>query len=497
MTTTTGLEHAVVIVGGGPTGMMLAAELQLAGVDPLVIERRVTQDLDGSRAGGLHPRSIEVLDQRGVAERFTSAGQPGTMFGFGQSVFSTTGLPTRYSFVLALWQSEFEKIMAAWVAELGVTTRRGCEVVGFTEDERGVDVQLSDGSQVRAQYLVGCDGGRSIVRKTAGIDFPGLEARTSWLIAEVEMDGDPPMGFTHTSDGSHAIGRRGADEPIRLVIQQPYDPDAPEPGMDELRAGLHHVWGTDFGLRGASWISRFTDATRQAAAYRKGRVLVAGDAAHIHPPQGGQGMGTGIQDAVNLGWKLAQVVAGAAAAELLDTYHDERHPVGARVLRNTRAQVALGTQDEQHQAMREILGDLLTLDDARHQIASMLFGLDIRYALGDAHPFVGRRMPDLDLVVAGDATRVYAHLHDATALLLCLDPAAEKPDVRPWAGRLKVIEAATSSSCEVPVVGTVDVPPAVFIRPDGHVAWAGDPSDPALRASITRWLGSGRSHASA
>ena len=288
-------DPAVVIAGGGPTGMMLAAELKLAGVDALVVERRANQDLDGSRAGGLHPRSMEVLDQRGVAERFTSAGQPGTMFGFGQSMFTTADLPTRFSYVLALWQSEFEKIMAAWVAELGVTTRRSYEVVGLAEDEGGVDVALSDGTTLRTRYLVGCDGGRSLVRKTAGIDFVGLPASTSWLIAEVEIDDTPEMSFKHTSEGSHTIGRRGPDEPIRLVIQQPYVPGAPEPGMDDLRAGLRHVYGTDFGLRRAMWISRFTDATRQAATYRQGRVLVAGDAAHIHPPQGGQGMGTGIQ----------------------------------------------------------------------------------------------------------------------------------------------------------------------------------------------------------
>ncbi len=236
-----GTDPAVVIAGGGPTGMMLAAELKLAGVDPLIVERRANQDLDGSRAGGLHPRSIEVLDQRGVAERFTSAGQPGAMFGFGQSMFSTTGLPTRYSYVLALWQSEFEKIMADWVAELGVTTRRSCEVVGFSEDPGGVDVRLSDGTTRRTHYLVGCDGGRSVVRKAAGIDFGGLPASTSWLIAEVEMDGNPAMGFTHTSEGTHAIGRRGPDEPIRLVIQQPYVASAPEPDRDELRAALRHV----------------------------------------------------------------------------------------------------------------------------------------------------------------------------------------------------------------------------------------------------------------
>ncbi|MGZ4792329.1 MAG: FAD-dependent monooxygenase [Ilumatobacteraceae bacterium] len=482
-------DHAVVIAGGGPTGMMLAAELKLADVHALIVERRADQDLDGSRAGGLHPRTIEVLDQRGVAERFISAGQPAAMFGFAQSTFIATDLPTRYSFVLALWQSEFEKIMAAWVEELGVTTRRSCEVVGFTQDRAGVDVQLSDGTTLHTQYLVGCDGGRSIVRKTAGIDFPGVPASTSWLIAEVEMAGNPTMGFTHTSEGSHAIGRRGADEPIRLVIQQPYVAGAPEPGMDELRAGLQHVYDTDFGLHSASWISRFTDATRQAATYRKGRVLVAGDAAHIHPPQGGQGMGTGIQDAVNLGWKLAQVVKGVSPDSLLDTYHDERHAVAARVLQNTRASVAIGIQDEQHHALRAIFGDLLKLDDARRQIAAMLFALDVHYDLGDGHSLLGRRMPDLDLEIDGATTRVYELLHDAKPVLLHLDNRADPFDGTPWTDRVKVIEAEADRTCDLPLIGTVNVPPAVLIRPDGHVAWTGDLADPELPVALTRWFG--------
>lgn len=471
--------------------MMLAAELKLAGVDAAVIERRADQHLDGSRSGGLHPRTMEVLDQRGVAERFISAGQPGAMFGFGQAVFDATDLPTRYSFVLALWQSEFEQIMAAWVAELGVTTRRSCEVSGSTQDPDGVEVQLSDGTTLRTRYLVGCDGGRSVVRKSAGIGFPGLAATTSWLIAEVEMSGNPTMGFTHTSEGSHAIGRRGPHEPIRLVIQQPYVSGAPEPGMDELRAGLHHVYGTDFGLVGASWISRFNDATRQAANYRLGRVLVAGDAAHIHPPQGGQGMGTGIQDAVNLGWKLARVVNGTSPDSLLDTYHDERHPVAARVLQNTRAAVAIGIQDEQHQALREIFGNLLKLDDARHQIASMLFGLDIHYDLGEGHPLVGRRMPDLDIEIAGQPGRVYELLHEAQPVLLGLGASVAKLGAG-VAGQVKVVEATSASACELPIIGPVDVPPAVLIRPDGHVAWAGDPADPGLDDALSRWFGTTR-----
>lgn len=480
-------DHPVVIAGGGPTGMMLAAELRLAGVDALIVERRATQDLDGSRSGGLLARTMEVLDQRGVADRFLGAGQPGPMFGFGQAVFPATGLPTRHSYVLALWQREFEQIMAAWVEELGVSTRRSCDVVGLAQDGDGLDVHLSDGTTLRTQYLVGCDGGRSVVRKAAGIDFPGLAATTSWLIAEADMAEEPVMGFTHTSEGSHAIGRRAPGEPVRLVIQQPHVAGAPEPGMDDLRAALHHVYGTDFGVRDASWISRFTDATRQAAAYRKGRVLLAGDAAHIHPPQGGQGMGTGIQDAVNLGWKLARVVTGAVPDTLLDSYHDERHPVGARVLQNTRAAVVLGIQDEQHQALREVVGNLLQLEDAQRQMACNLFALDIRYDLGDGHPLVGRRMPDLDLVVDGRPSRVYELLHEARPVLLHLGDSAF--DLAPWVDRVDEARATAASTCEVPLLGSVDAPPAVLIRPDGHVAWAGDPADDALPEALTRWFG--------
>ena len=262
--------------------------------------------------------------------------------------------------------------------------------------------------------------------------------------------------------------------------------------MNELRAALRHVYDTDFGLRGATWISRFNDATRQAATYRTGRVLVAGDAAHIHPPQGGQGMGTGIQDAVNLGWKLAQVVKGISSNSLLDTYQHERHPVAARVLQSTRAAVAIGIQDEQHQALREVVGDLLKLDDARKQIAAMLFALDIHYDLGDGHPLLGRRMPDLDLEIGGTTSRVYELLHDAKAVLLHLDARADRFDPTPWTDRVKVIEAAADSTCELPLIGTVDVPDAVLIRPDGHVAWTGVASDPHLPDALTRWFGAAK-----
>src|SRR5207302_378762 len=238
---------------------------------------------------------------------------------------------------------------ADWVGEFGVPILRGRDVVGFAQDDTGVDVEVSGDTSVRAEYLVGCDGGRSLIRKAAGIEFAGLDPSTSWMIAEVEMDEEPELGFRRDSVGQHAIGRRQEGEPVRLVLTEPTVDHTGEPSMDELREALVSVYGTDFGLRRASWISRFTDMTRQAASYRHRRVLLAGDAAHVHPPQGGQGLNTGVQDSVNLGWKLAQVVEHRSPESLLDTFHAERHPVGARVLRYTMAQAALTTPDERHQ----------------------------------------------------------------------------------------------------------------------------------------------------
>ena len=330
-------EHAVVIAGGGPTGLMLAGELALAGADVVIVERRTDQAVDGSRSGGLHSRTIEVLDQRGIAERFLAVGQVAQVQRFAGVVLDISDFPTRHNYGLALWQSQFEPILADWVSELGVTILRRCEVAGFARDDTGVDVELSGGTSLRAEYLVGCDGGRSLIRKAAGIDFPGSDPSTSWMIAEVEMDEEPEFGFRHDRVGTHALNRRAQGEPIRVVLTERDTEHTGEPSMSELRAALVGVYGTDYGLRSANWISRFTDMTRQAASYREGRVLLAGDAAHVHPPQGGQGLNTGVQDAVNLGWKLAQVVNTTSPESLLDTYHAERHPVGARVLRNTMA----------------------------------------------------------------------------------------------------------------------------------------------------------------
>jgi 2-polyprenyl-6-methoxyphenol hydroxylase-like FAD-dependent oxidoreductase len=481
-------EHGVVIAGGGPTGLMLAGELALAGIDVVIVERRANQEVEGSRAGGLHSRTIEVLDQRGIAERFLSAGQEHPNLGFSGILLDISDFPTRHNYLLSLWQSHFERILAGWVGELGVAILRGCEVVGFAQDDTGVDVELSGDTSLRAEYLVGCDGGRSLLRKAAGIDFPGLDPSTSWMIAEVEMDEEPELGMRPEGGGIGPVNRAEGGGPFRVVLTERHAEHTGDPSMAELRKALVAVYGTDYGLRSASWISRFTDMARQAASYRHGRVLLAGDAAHVHPPQGGQGLNTGVQDAVNLGWKLAQVVDRTSPESLLDTYHAERHPVGARVLHNAMAQVALSSPDDRHQALRDTMTELLSMDEPRRRIAAMLSGLDIHYDLGEGHPLLGRRMPDLDLHTGDGPTRVLTLLHDARPVLLNLG-APGGFDASPWANRVRLVDARHDGTCELPVLGEIAAPPAVLIRPDGHVAWAGDLTDPELPQALATWFG--------
>src|SRR5438477_9119231 len=435
--------HAVVIVGGGPTGLMLAGELALAKVDVAVVERRASQELTGSRAGGLHSRTIEVLDQRGIADRFLSQGQVAQVAGFASVRLDLSDFPTRHNYGLGLWQNHIERILAGWVGELAVTFYRGHEVTGFAQDHTGVDVQLSAGRSLRAEYLVGCDGGRSLVRKAARIEFPGWDPTMSSLIAEVEMTGKPELGVHRTAFGVHAFGKEqyeirdgkvvyGDGGPVRVMVPEKHVGPATEPTLRDLSAALITACGTDYGIHSPTWISRFTDMTRQAAAYRDRRVLLAGDAAHVHSPVGGQGLNTGVQDALNLGWKLAQVVKRTSKERLLDTYNAERHPVGARVLRNTMAQVALHRPDERTNAAREIIGELLKMDEVRKRIAGEMSGLSIHYDLGPGHPLLGRRMPDLDLVTADAPLRVFTLLHDARPVLLNLGEPRGGGAIAPW-----------------------------------------------------------------
>jgi 2-polyprenyl-6-methoxyphenol hydroxylase-like FAD-dependent oxidoreductase len=493
-------EHAVVIAGGGPTGLMLAGELALAGVDVAVFERRAGQDLPGSRAGGLHARTIEVLDQRGIADRFLSQGQVGQVAGFSLISLDISDFPTRHNYGLGLWQNHIERILADWVHELGVSIRYSSEVTGFAQDDTGVDVRQSDGRSLRADYLVGCDGGRSLIRKAAGIEFPGSDPTTSNLIAEVELAEQPPeWGIRRDALGIHGLSRveyeirdgeivymeRG---PVRVMVTEQQVGSTTEPTLRDLSEALIAVYGTDYGVHSPIWISRFTDMARQAAAYRDRRVLLAGDAAHVHAPDGGQGLQTGVQDAVNLGWKLAQVVKGTSPDSLLDTYHAERHPVAARVLRNTMAAIALRRADERTQALRELVSELLGMDEPRRRFAAMMSGLDIHYDLGEGHPLLGRRMPDLDLVTADGPVRVFTLLHDARPVLLNLaDPGGF--DITPWADRVQLVDAEYGGTWELPVLGTVTAPTAIVIRPDGYVAWVGDPTHPGLRDALTTWFG--------
>ena len=481
-------EHSVVIAGGGPTGLMLAGELALAGVDVAIVERRASPDLIGSRAGGLHSRTIEVLDQRGIADRFLSQGQVAQVAGFAWIRLDISDFPTRYNYGLGLRQIHIERILAGWVDELEVPIYRGREVTGFAQDDTGVDVELSGGQSLRAEYLVGCDGGRSLIRKAAGIEFPGWDPTTSCLIAQVEIDQEPQWGMRRDALGVHSFSRLEGG-PVGVLVTEQHVEHTGEPTLRDLSEALVAVYGTDYGIHNPTSISRFTDMARQAASYRDRRVLLAGDAAHVHFPVGGQGLNIGLQDAVNLGWKLAQVVKETSPDSLLDTYQAERHPVGARVLRNTMAQTALLRPGEHIEALRDTMSELLSMDEPRKRIAAMMSGLDIHYDLGEGHPLLGRRMPDLDLVTANGPRRVFTLLHDARPVLLNLG-APGGFDTTPWADRVQLIDAKYVGMWELPVLGVVTAPTALLIRPDGHVAWVGDGTDTGLRDALTTWFGS-------
>ncbi|MCV7259150.1 hypothetical protein AWC26_02795 [Mycobacterium shimoidei] len=490
-------DHAVVIVGAGPTGLMLAGELALAEIDVAIVERRTSQDLVGARAGGLHSRTIEVLDQRGIADRFLSQGEVAQIVGFAQIRLDISDFPTRHPYGLALWQSRIEQILADWVDGLGVRIHRGREVSGVAQDRTGVNVELSDGQLLRAGYLVGCDGGRSVVRKTANIDFPGWDATTSYLLAEVAMpeaaerSQAPQWGIRHDELGVHALSMQEDSGRVRVMVTEQRLGPTGDATLRELSEALIAVYGTDYGIHSPTWISRFSDMARQAASYRDRRVLLAGDAAHIHHPVGGQGLNTGVQDAVNLGWKLAQVVNQTSPEALLDSYHAERHPVGARVLRNAMAQMALLSPDARLKTLRDIMSELLSMEEPRKRYAAMMSGLDIHYDLGAGHPLLGRRMPDLELATANGPLRVYALLHASRPVLVNLGEPGSF-DITPWADRVQLVDAKYVGDWELPALGTVAAVDAVLIRPDGYVAWVGDSANAALFDALTTWFGQPR-----
>jgi 2-polyprenyl-6-methoxyphenol hydroxylase-like FAD-dependent oxidoreductase len=417
--------------------------------------------------------------------------------------------PTRHPYGLALRQKHIERILAGWVDELGVPIYRGREVTGFAQDDTGVDVEVSDGQShetLRADYLVGCDGGHSLVRKAAGIEFSGWDPTTSNLIAEVELAEEPEWGLRRDEKGIRSFARLedgGPGARVGVMVTEQHVEHTGDPTLRDLSEALIAAWGTDYGVHSPTWISRFTDMARQAASYRNGRVLLAGDAAHVHYPVGGQGLNIGVQDAVNLGWKLAQVVKGTSPESLLDSYHAERHPVAARVLRNTMAQIALLRPDDRTVALHEIMSDLLSMDEPRKRFAGMMSGLDIRYDLGEGvggegregHPLLGRRMPDLDLVTSdgNGPLRVFTLLHAARPVLLDFSaPGDDKlGGCEPWADRVQMINATYAGGWELPVLGAVTAPTAVLIRPDGHVVWVGEGGgrDLGLRDALTTWFG--------
>ncbi|GIF20437.1 2-polyprenyl-6-methoxyphenol hydroxylase-like FAD-dependent oxidoreductase [Actinoplanes tereljensis] len=379
-------ETDVVIVGAGPTGLWLAAELRLGGATVTVLETRTERD-PNSKALTIHPRTIEILDCRGVAETFLAEGVriPNGHFGGLPDRMDFAVLDTPYPFTLALPQARTEELLEARARALGATIRRGCRVIGLAD--RGVE--LAGGKTVPARFVVGCDGTRSVVRTAAGVDFPGTDATTWGFLGDVVLD-EPRLANYAGPDGGLMMVPMGGGI-TRLVGATPDTTGPGELGLDELRASVQRIAGTDFGMRDPVWLSRFGNATRQAVTYRRGSVLLAGDAAHQHFPTGGVGMNVGIQDAHNLGWKLAAVVTGRAAEPLLDTYHEERHPVGAALLEHTRAQTALMTGwTPEGQALRALLSRLIaTAPDMSRQLAERLSGLDVAYA-------TGRRVPNLD-----------------------------------------------------------------------------------------------------
>ena len=481
--------HVVVIAGAGPTGLMLAGELALAGVDVAIVERRASQDLMGARAGGLHSRTIEIFDQRGIADRFLSEGTTYPAVQFAGIALDISDFPTRHNYLLGLWQIHIERILADWVRELKVPIYYGVEVIDFAQSDTGVDITLSDGRRLRAQNLVGCDGGRSLIRKAAGIAFPGSDPTTSNLIAEAELANEPSeWGIRRDAIGIHVLSKREDGRTVGVLVTEQRVGATNEPTLRDLSEALIAVYGTDYGIHNPTWISRFTDATRQAATYRDRRILLAGDAAHVHPPDGGQGLQAGVQDAVNLGWKLAQVVKGISPDNLLDTYHAERHPVGARVLHNTMAAIALRRADERTKALRDTISELLGMDEPRRRFAAMMSGLDIHYNLGEGHPLLGRRMPDLDLVTADGPLRVFTLLHSARPVLLNFGERGAV-DITPWADRVQLIDAKYEGEWDLPVIGAVTAPTAVLIRPDGYVAWVGDLSQLGLVDALVTWFG--------
>ncbi len=482
----------VIVAGAGPTGLMLAYELRLAGLEVLVVDRAEGRDTTESRAGGIHARTMEVLGQRGLLDGFLAQGRCLQAGHFAGLRLDFSHFETRYPFTLALLQRRIEKLLEQHALGLGVPIRWSAGVTSVSQNESGVEV-VAGGETIRAKYLVGCDGGRSVVRKQAGIGFTGTDPTMTSLLGDVELAEPPaePKLFVRHGHGDFTII---PFEPgwYRVMVAQ-YDRvlDRDDPvTLESLRAALIKVAGTDFGMHSPRWLSKFNDTARLAANYRSGRVFLAGDAAHIHYPAGGQGLNMGVQDAVNLGWKLAAVVRGEAPESLLDTYETERRPVAERVLENTRAQSALSQPTPQTQSLRDILASLIDLGPVNDQLGYMITALDVRYPMAGDHPLVGRRVPDQDLKTADGEVRLFSLLHGGRPVLLSLGGHVELPDG--WADRVDVVEAQCAADWTIPLIGTVADVPAVLIRPDGYVAWVGSAGQEGLTEALSTWFGPAR-----
>ncbi|MCV2489235.1 rifampin monooxygenase [Geodermatophilus sp. YIM 151500] len=471
----------VIIAGGGPTGLMLAGELRLHRAHVLVLEKDA-EPTRSVRALGLHVRSIEVMDQRGLLDRFLALGRRYPLGGFfaGIDKPAPDRLDTAHPYVLGIPQTTTDRLLTERAGELGAEIRRGSELVGLGQDDSGVTVELADGTRLRSRYLVGCDGGRSTVRRLLGVGFPGEPARVETLLGEMEVAVPPATVAAVVADVRTTEKRFGAtplgDGVYRVVVPAAgvaEDRSAP-PTLDDFRQQLQVTAGTDFGVHSPRWLSRFGDATRQAERYRVGRVLLAGDAAHVHPPAGGQGLNLGLQDAFNLGWKLAAEVVGWAPEGLLDTYHAERHPVAADVLNNSRAQMELMSTEPGPQAVRRLVSDLMDLEEVNRYLIEKITAIGVRYDLGDGHELLGRRLRDVGLRQG----RLYELMHGGRGLLL------------DQTGRLSVAGWSDRVDHVVDVSEELDVP-AVLLRPDGHVAWIGaDQTD--LLDQLPRWFGAAR-----